>query len=263
MLNGSSLGAIKDCMGLDEGHHDVFVGIEHRLRGDRLAETLNKESKRYKITADDARTAKDSEVVGMEISEGVFVDANHLTSAAPVDGVEFDGLQVNEGRIAEAWVKCHQRIHVFAVYSWHSEGWTTRSEELVAAVLRRVADTKTIWIIACDANLKPCDFQFCDLCVKALASGVSFYGAKSADEKNMLTMSWVAKLWVIPLATKLTKQKGEECDDIRGVKRLPTEDKRAHRLRKHEFGGIGLCRIRFAWLKAAMQRVTKNSGKQS
>ena len=41
------------------------------------------------------------------------------------------------------------------------------------------------------------------------------------------------------MATKLTKQDGEEHDDIRGAKRLPTEEKRAHRLREHEYGGDG------------------------
>ena len=121
----------------------------------------------------------------------MFVDvANRLTSAAPVDGVEFDSLEVNEGRIAEAWAECHQGMHVFTVYFSHSEGWTTRSEGLVKALLRRVANTKSLWIIVCDANMEPRDFQFCDWYVKALASVASFYGAKSADGKKMLTMSW-------------------------------------------------------------------------
>ena len=186
MLNGSSWGAVKDCMGRDKGHHDVFVGIEHRLRGDELVEMLNKASKRYKIAAGDARATRESEVVGVEISGGVFVDvANRLTSAALVGGVKFDGFEENDGRIAEVCVKCHQGIHVFAVYFWHSEGWTTRSEELVKAVLRRVANTKSLWIVACDANMEPRDFEFCDWYVKALASGVSFYDAKSADGKNV------------------------------------------------------------------------------
>ena len=111
-------------MVLDKGHRDVFVGIEHRLRGDRLAETRNKESKRYKIEVDDARATRESEVV--------FVDvANHLTSAAQVDAVEFDSLEVNEVRIVEVWVKCHQWMHVFAVYFSHSEGWTVLNEELM------------------------------------------------------------------------------------------------------------------------------------
>ena len=162
MLDGSSWGAVKDCMGRDKGHHDLFVGIEHRLRGDELIEMLNKASKRYKIAADDVRAIKDNEDVGMEISGGVFVDvANRMTSAALVDGVEFDSLEVNEDRIAEAWVKCHQGMHVFTVYFWYSEGWTTRREELEKALLRRVANTKSLWIV-CDANMEPRDFQFCD-----------------------------------------------------------------------------------------------------
>ena len=124
--------------------------------------------------------------MGTEILGGVLVDvAKHMTSAAPIDSFEFDSLEVNGGRIAEAWVKCHQWIHVFAVYFWLSERWTTRSEELVKAVLRRVANTKSLWVVACDANMEPRDFQFCNWYVKALASGVSCYGAKSADGKNI------------------------------------------------------------------------------
>ena len=44
-------------------------------------------------------------------------------------------------------VKCQEGIHVFAVYVWHSEGWSVRTEELMKAVLRRVTNTKNLWII--------------------------------------------------------------------------------------------------------------------
>ena len=60
-----------------------------------------------------------------------------------------------------------------------------------------------------------------------------------------------------PLATTLTKQEGEEYDDTRGAERLPTEDKRAHRLRNTIMRVMVMCRIRFSWLKAVMLRVTK------
>ena len=98
----------------------MFVGIEHRLRGDKFAETLDKESKRYKITTKDSRATKEGEGVGMQISGGVFAAvANRLTSAAPVDGGKGDSLEENEGRIAEEWVKCHDGLHVFSVFFHH------------------------------------------------------------------------------------------------------------------------------------------------
>ena len=92
--------------------------------------------------------------MGIQISAGVFVAvANHLTSAAPVDGGNVDSLEEIEGRIADAWVKCHERMHVFVLYFWHSEGRT---------VLKRVANTKSHRTKACDANTEPRDFQFGD-----------------------------------------------------------------------------------------------------
>ena len=63
-----------------KGNDDVFVGMEHRLRGDKPAKMLNKESKRYNIAGDDTKATKEAEDVGMHISGGVFVAvANHLT----------------------------------------------------------------------------------------------------------------------------------------------------------------------------------------
>ena len=120
-----------------------------RLRGDKFAETLDKESKRDKKTTKDSRATKEGEDVGMQISGGVFAAvANRLTSAAPVDGGKGDSLEENEGRIAEEWVKCHDGLHVFSVFFQHSEGWTMRNEELMKAELRRVANTKSLWITA-------------------------------------------------------------------------------------------------------------------
>ena len=66
----------------------------------------------------------------------------------------------NDGRCAEARVKCHEGQHVFAVYFWHSEGWTVCNEELMKAVLRRVAITKNLFDYSCDSNMEPRDFQF-------------------------------------------------------------------------------------------------------
>ena len=58
--------------------------------------------------------------------------------------------------------ECQKGIHVFAVYCWHSKGWTKRKEEPVRAMLGRVANTKSHWIPACDANMEARDFKFCD-----------------------------------------------------------------------------------------------------
>ena len=35
-----------------------------------------------------------------------------------------EGLERNQGGVAETWEKCQERKHILAVYSWHSEGWS-------------------------------------------------------------------------------------------------------------------------------------------
>ena len=40
---------------------------------------------------------------------------------------------------AEAWFACQRGLHVVAVYFWHSQGWTPRSQPLTEAVINSVA----------------------------------------------------------------------------------------------------------------------------
>ena len=65
----------------------------------------------------------------------------------------------NEGRLAQAWVNVTGRLRVFSVYFWHSEGWTVRNEALLEAVLKQARTTRHPWLIACDANMCPEDFE--------------------------------------------------------------------------------------------------------
>ena len=58
----------------------------------------------------------------------------------------------NEGRIAQAWVNGGGGLRVFSVYFWHSEGWTTRNEALLEAVIKQ-AITRHPWLVVCDANM--------------------------------------------------------------------------------------------------------------
>ena len=50
-------------------------------------------------------------------------------------------------------------MRVFAVCFWHSEGWTTRNEALMDAVMKQVRTTGHPWLIACDANTSLEDFK--------------------------------------------------------------------------------------------------------
>ena len=65
----------------------------------------------------------------------------------------------NEGRLAQAWVNVKGGLRVFSVYFWHSEGWTVRNEAPLEAVLKQARTTRHTWLIACDANMCPEDFE--------------------------------------------------------------------------------------------------------
>ena len=49
-------------------------------------------------------------------------------------------------------------VPTFSVYFWRSEGRRVRNEALMIAVLKRGANTRSHWIIACDANVDPTEF---------------------------------------------------------------------------------------------------------
>ena len=105
-------------MECNKGNHDVFVGIEHRLRGDKFAETLDKESKRYKITTNDSRATKEGEDVGMQISGGGFAAvANRLTSAAPVDGGKGDSSKKMKSELPKSGSNATREYMSFPCFS--------------------------------------------------------------------------------------------------------------------------------------------------
>ena len=50
-------------------------------------------------------------------------------------------------------------MRVFSAYFWHSEGWTKRKEALLETVMKRARITKHPWLVACDADMSPVDFE--------------------------------------------------------------------------------------------------------
>ena len=42
---------------------------------------------------------------------------------------------------------------------WHSEGWTPRNEALLEAVLKQARSIRHPWLVTCDANMCPEDFE--------------------------------------------------------------------------------------------------------
>ena len=86
------------------------------------------------------------------------VDSN-LGAVVGAEEEAIESIPGNEGRIAQAWVNVRGGLRIFSVYFWHSDGWTSRNEALLEAVLKRTRITKHPWLIAYDANMSPEDFE--------------------------------------------------------------------------------------------------------
>ena len=128
-----------------------------------MEEQFNREAEEgWRCAASAARITE--EMTGGEdlkhTSGGVFVaiDSN-LGSVVGAEEGAIESIPGNEGRIAQAWVNVRGGLRIFSVYFWHSEGWSSRNEVLLEAVLKRTRTTKRPWLIACDANMSPEDFE--------------------------------------------------------------------------------------------------------
>ena len=86
------------------------------------------------------------------------IDSN-LGAVVLAEGGTIESIPVIEGRNAQAWVNVRGGLRIFSVYFWHSEGWTAKNEALLEAVLKRARTTRHPWLIACDANMCPEDFE--------------------------------------------------------------------------------------------------------
>ena len=119
------MGTIQRVLEQDIGMHDVFVGVEHRLR-----RSLNKLGKKgLKVTANEARSTSEGQEKPTHTSGVVFVAAaEHLVSVVDASCGKAEGLEGNEGRAAEMWIKCKGGLHTFAFHFWHRERWSVRIE---------------------------------------------------------------------------------------------------------------------------------------
>ena len=103
VLNGSSWSTERKCMRRFQGKCDIFFGIEHRLRKEKMEEQFNQETKEgWRFAADAARiTDERASCEGQKhTSGGVFVavDSNLGAVVGEKEGA-IDSTSSNEGRI--------------------------------------------------------------------------------------------------------------------------------------------------------------------
>ena len=132
------------------GKCDIFFGIKHRLRKEEMEKQFNREAKEgWRFAADAARITDESLVA---------VDSN-LGAVAGAEEGAIESITGSEGRLTQAWENVRGGLRVLSVYFWHSEGWTPKKEALLEAVLMQARTTKHPWLVACDANMCPDDFD--------------------------------------------------------------------------------------------------------
>ena len=119
---------------------------------------------------------------------------NNLGAVVGAEEGAIESIQGNEGRIAQAWVNVRGGLRIFAVYFWHSEGWTSRNEALMEAVLKRTRITKHPWFIACDANMSPVDFEKSLWFRKDQVHVIAPEGVSTCRSKNAKG-EWVEKVY--------------------------------------------------------------------
>ena len=93
-------------------------------------------------------------------SGGVFVavDSNLGTVVGEEEGA-VTSVPGSEGGTTQAWATAQGCMRVFSLYFWCSEGWTPRNEALLEAVLKQARVTRHPWLVACDANMSPVEFE--------------------------------------------------------------------------------------------------------
>ena len=144
----------------------VERGEEHRMKKEEMEGHFNNEAKQGWRFAADAPTITDENASSEDrrhTSGAVFVavDSNLGAVIGKEEGA-VESIPGNDGRIAQAWVNVRGGMQVFPVQTRHSEGWDPRNEALFVAVVKRAGATRYLWLISCDPNMSPEDFEkFC------------------------------------------------------------------------------------------------------
>ena len=113
----------------------------------------------------------------------------------------------NEGGITQAWVNVRGGMRVFSAYSWHSEGRTPRYEALWQEVLKRARMTRHPWLLACDANMNPVDFENSLWLRKNQMHVVDSGKASACRSENVRRGEWVEEVYDYVIACNSLKGK--------------------------------------------------------
>ena len=132
LLNGSALSTEKRYMKICTGRCDIFCGIEHRLTKEEMEKQFNREAKEgCRLAADAARFTDEraSSEGRKHTSGGVFICSRRQHGSG--------------SRRRSDWVDPRKR----------------RKNCPSMGVVKQAKSTRHPWLIACDANMCPEDFE--------------------------------------------------------------------------------------------------------
>ena len=113
-------------------------------------------------------------------------------------------IPANEGKIALVWVNVRGGMRIFAAFFWHSGRWSPRNEAILEAVLKRARTTTQPWLIACDADMSPEDFDKSFWFRKDQMHVIAPEGESTCRSKNAKG-EWVEKVYDIVIACNSLK----------------------------------------------------------
>ena len=93
---------------------------------------------------------------------------------------------------------------MFAVFFWHTEAWSPRDEAILEAVLKRTRATKHPWLIACDADMSPEDFERSLWFRKDQMHVIAPEGVSTCRSKNVKG-EWIEKVYDCVIACNSLK----------------------------------------------------------
>ena len=91
-----------------KGEHDVFIGTQHRRKGDDAQEACNQAGNvGFVIAVTDTRVTEDDDKKGRYTSGCVMIAVvMHIASVVAQNGGEIDGGEENQGGIARTQGSC-------------------------------------------------------------------------------------------------------------------------------------------------------------
>ena len=102
--------------------------------------------------------------------------------------------------------ECQRRIACLSVLFWHSECKTPRNDALLEAVLKQARTTRHPWLVTCDANMCPEDFEKSLWFQRETMHVVALKGYPRADRKAQ-RMSGSKEPMTTPLRVAVSKEK--------------------------------------------------------